>query len=183
MAWYDTHPSGGRFGALTRLSSPAGREAVKREVMYQLEETAEVVGTAAAFGALEEHYGADKMRLLKSKDASGVEDPTSGVPVSVVTGVGLHLAAFAMMASDYEGSHKITPHLHNVANGALAAYGVKLGADLARDHWTKSQGEASYQVSAPYQPAYFGHEREPAVSSRGFSSAEAEAWETARTGR
>jgi hypothetical protein len=95
-------------GKLARVREKAA-ETVERVV-----QTAEVAGGAFVLGLLNGRY--TKMT------ASGPRGPeVVGIPAELAAGLGLHVLGFSKLAKNQ--SH----HLHNVGDGALAAYFTQLG--------------------------------------------------------
>lgn len=80
----------------------------------------ETGGTAAAFGYIHERYG------TADKDQDNVYTVAS-VDADLGTAVAFHGAGF------FGAFGKYSEHAHNVANGALAAYGYRQGAKYGRD--------------------------------------------------
>ena len=88
------------------------------EVMGQAIQAVEVTGTAAAFGYVNERYGTNGELAIPGLVA---------VPVDLAVFFGGHLLAFTGTMGKY-GEHG-----HNIADGAGAAYGYRLGAKLGRE--------------------------------------------------
>ena len=94
--------------------SAKGEEAVGAGISAAL-----VTGGAAGAGFVDEKFGVD--------DGTGIKQyVVSGVPVSLLAGIGGHAAAFMGVAGKHGG------HVHDVASGALAAYGYNLGRSTAK---------------------------------------------------
>lgn len=67
---------------------------------------------------------------LNTKMGENGEYQIRGVPADLLVGIGAHAAAFLGMAGKYD------EHLHNLANGAIAAYAYRAGAAAAAQSGT-----------------------------------------------
>jgi hypothetical protein len=101
-----------------RALSAADKASAKGEsIVGHLTQTLEVGAGALGFGVVAGRYGA--VNVL-------------GVPVDLVSAVGVHLLAFAGIAGKYD------EHLHNFGDGVLSSYLTKLGAGLGTSWRIKS---------------------------------------------
>jgi hypothetical protein len=106
-------------GLRMRMGSATKDRAKFPEVVKSVITTAEVGGTALLFGIAQGKYGGAVLW---------------GVPVDAITGVGLHLLAFANLK--FLGGKAVSPHLHAVADGALASFAGALGRQIGRKYQT-----------------------------------------------
>lgn len=108
-------------GVLSNMHRAHGRTRSALEKMHQVTRTAvrtaEVGGTAFAFGMLQGRLPASKQKVM-------------GVDIGLGSAVALHVLAYAGIGGDYAG------HLHAIGDGALASYlctqGIKMGAEMAK---------------------------------------------------
>lgn len=109
--------------AQERLVSLRNRiERAKKEAEKTAEKfvrSAEVGGTAFAFGVVQGRTG-------------GVE--VVGVPIDLAVGVGLNIAGYMGAAG------KMSDHLNNVGDGALAAYLTTMGQGVGKE-WAKDKAK------------------------------------------
>lgn len=120
-----------------RLQSLKNRiEKIKTQtekVTEKLVRTAEVGGTAFAVG------------ILNGKTIRGVE--VVGVPLELAAGVALNILSYMGAAG------KMSDHLGNIGDGALAAFGTMEGVKIGLEWRKKSEGGASPAKAEPAEPA------------------------------
>jgi hypothetical protein len=97
------------------------------EVLKTTITATEVGGTALLFGIAQGKFGG--LTLWN-------------VPVDAITGVGLHILAFANLK--ILGGRAVAPHLHAVADGALASFAGSLGRQWGRK-WQTAEDRARIQ--------------------------------------
>jgi hypothetical protein len=85
------------------------------ETIERIVQTSEVCGAAFGMGFVDARWA--KMT------PQGIRPPELvGVPVSLMVGLGLHVAGFAKLAG------RASEHLHNIADGTIATYFARLGS-------------------------------------------------------
>ncbi len=99
-------------GAMTRMKSI--REKAEETAM-RVVQTVTICGTSFGFGYM-------NGRMMDPQGRRGVE--LFGVPMEAITGIGMTLFGFMSSSSKY------ADHLHNIGNGALAAYTTSLGVEV-----------------------------------------------------
>jgi hypothetical protein len=90
-------------------------------------QTAEVAGCAFGLAYLRGRYPS------KITKADGTVEQTkdllvAGIPVSLLVGIGGHVAGFAGLMGKYD------EHAHNIASGALAEYAAQKAAEIGQKH-------------------------------------------------
>lgn len=137
--------------------SAADAEELRAEHMRAVEESRRL--------AAKEHRRDEKERTLKGTVFQAVEVNASAfsfgflrgwghgvlfnyVPVDLTTGVFLHVAGFL----GDKGRRSWAPHLHNLADGALASFFTTLGASVAPAPATTTHSGASTMLLPPGNP-------------------------------
>ncbi len=133
----------------------ARRKEKGEQTIGQVIQTAEVTGTAAALGYARGRVG--------EVDDSGAKTlAVAGVPVDLAIGAGLHVIAFA-------GSDKYAEHLHNVGDGALAAFLCSrlftVGEEAASETSTKGMSRRRLVASRGMPSMGAGYPRRPAANA------------------
>ena len=123
-----------------RQQRDAERDQARKETYTsQLMQTAEIGAGALASGVLSGRFGALSL---------------GPIPLDLLAGLGLHALGFSNMLGNWSDD------AHNIGDGMLAAYLVKLGAGLGTE-WRLRAGQSPFVTSGadpalyPYaQPAY-----------------------------
>lgn len=121
--------------SVRRMQRDAERDQARREgYMGQLTQTAEIGAGALASGVLSGRFGALSL---------------GPIPLDLLAGLGLHALGFSGMLGN------LSDDAHNVGDGMLAAYLVKLGAGLGTEMRIRAGGSPFTTSGAgPYAPAF-----------------------------
>jgi len=111
-------------GRLARFKLQTGK------MVERLVQTAEVQTGALAMGIVNGRY--------TERTAAGVVEPPAivGIPVELFTGVLLHLIGYSGFAG------KVDEHLHNLGDGAVAAWTTQAGRGLGQEWRTSALAPA-----------------------------------------
>ena len=107
--------------SLSRMTEYANKLAARVERQKEKGEAA----MGQALGLAEIGGAAFLAGYANAKYGTGGEYTVKGVPADLLAGLALHAAAFA----GFTGKH--SEHAHNLANGAISAYAVRMGQHMA----------------------------------------------------
>jgi len=119
-----------------------GFSARLRSVKEKAEESAGHLVQTVTITATSFAFGLANGRFVDAQGRRGVE--LFGVPLELLSGIGIHLLGFM-------GSSKYSEHLHNIGDGAVAAYTTILGVsvgDRMRQNQASPNG-ANAETSGP----------------------------------
>jgi len=125
----------------TALAARAGklREAAEKATETVIR-TTEVAGTAFGLAYLRGRYPS----VIEGKTQNDLL--VAGVPVSLMLGIGGHVAGFAGVFGKYD------EHIHNIATGALAEYAATKAAEIGKEHKKEAEKPAKPKVSGEFGP-------------------------------
>lgn len=109
-----------------------------RETTEQALQAVAVVGVAGGLGYVNNRYGVNGNFLLFKK-----------LPLDLTLGIGLHVLAFSGA-----GGRKYSTITHDAADGALAAYGYRMGSQFGATALLNGPQATTQGTLSGYYPAY-----------------------------